>query len=217
MTAEPRAPAPITPARLETLADGVFAIAMTLLVFDLKVPDASAIHNGGDLAAALWSIRSNLVTFVMSFIVMGIYWVGHHNMFSNFRRVDRPFLWLNIGFLFLIALLPFTTAVLGQFYVYQPAVALYGVHLVAVGGMFFVILGYATRGKRLVDADFDANIARYAKRRILIAPTFALLAILVSFVSPTLAFACFFLPLVPVVIPGPVDKLIGAAPVKAAR
>lgn len=198
-----------SPARTETLADGVFAIAMTLLVFDLKLPtSASDIHTSGDLYAYVWSIGWNIVTFVMSFLVMGVYWVGHHYMFLQVKRVDRPFVWINIGFLLLVALLPFSTGLLGQYYELQAAIVIYAAHLTAIAVMFLVLILYATHDKRLTADDLDPNIARFAIRRVAIAPFFSLIAIGISFWSPRLAFALFPLLLIPAILPGAVDRLL---------
>ena len=99
--------------RLETLADGVFAIAMTILVFEITVPDLATgeLDQLGSKLLALWP---KLLAYVISFIVLGIFWIGHHNQFAFIRRANRTFLWLNIVFLMLIAFIPFSAALLGR-------------------------------------------------------------------------------------------------------
>ena len=99
--------------RIETLADGVFAIAMTLLAFNLQPPGIS-IRDNRDLQAALLAMLPSLQTYVLSFLVIGIYWISHHFQFHYVRRANRTLLWINIFFLMAVATLPFSTAVLGR-------------------------------------------------------------------------------------------------------
>src|SRR5205085_2423787 len=91
-------------ARLEAFSDGVLAIAATLLVLELRVPEA-----GGDLAAALASQWPSYVVYVVSFLTIGIIWVNHHSLLAHVRRVDRPLLFLNLWLLLTISLIPFPT------------------------------------------------------------------------------------------------------------
>jgi uncharacterized membrane protein len=100
--------------RIEALTDGIFAIAMTLMVFDIKLPVGPQ--------TTPWSLRSELIglwprflAYAISFIMLGVYWVGHHNQYHYIRRTDRGFLWINIFFLMGVSLIPFSTGLLGQY------------------------------------------------------------------------------------------------------
>ena len=107
-----------TPARLATLADGVFAIAMTLLVLDLRLPE-ELVHTNGELFSVLLELLPSFESYVVSFIILSIFWVGHHNFFHFIERVDRPFLWINIVLLMLVSLVPFFASLLGKYADFQ--------------------------------------------------------------------------------------------------
>src|SRR5467141_3093711 len=102
----------MAPGRLLTLADRIFAIAMTLLVLDLRLPDTPV----GDLAARLKSLFPRFGTFVVSFVVLGVFWFAHHQTFHFVVRVNRTLVWLSILFFLGVALIPFVASVLGANY-----------------------------------------------------------------------------------------------------
>jgi uncharacterized membrane protein len=100
--------------RIEALADGVFAIAMTLLILEVKVPDLlpDQIEQLPDRLLQLWP---NFAAFGISFLICGVYWVGHHAQLHYIRRSDRFFIWLNIVFLMVISAIPFSAALIGEY------------------------------------------------------------------------------------------------------
>src|SRR5438132_1257264 len=105
---------PLPPHRLEAFSDGVFAIASTLLVLDLHVPELAAVaRTRGGLWGALLAQWPRLLSYLISFGIVGFYWVGHHLMLHFVRHVDRRFLFLNVVFLMLVAFMPYPAAVLG--------------------------------------------------------------------------------------------------------
>src|SRR5438105_2769398 len=100
--------------RLETFSDGVFAIAITLLVLEIKVPELSALKNSS-LSQYLWHNWPKYFAYVFSFVTIGIFWANHHYWFKFFRRTTHGFNLLNVFFLMCISFLPFPTAVLGDY------------------------------------------------------------------------------------------------------
>src|ERR1700743_1175207 len=93
--------------RLAALSDGVFAFAMTVLVLDIRPPSLSDIHSEAALAQALWLLGPRLLSFVMSFMTLGIFWVGQQTQHDALDHTDRSYSWLHIGFLMAVCLLPF--------------------------------------------------------------------------------------------------------------
>jgi uncharacterized membrane protein len=180
--------------RITAFSDGVFAIAITLLVLDLKLPDEPS-HAPGDLTALLLELIPKFYSWVLSFVIIGIYWMGHHQMFSYIRRIDGTLLWLNILFLLCISFIPFPTSVLGEYGDRRPAVILYFGTLCATGLSGTLLWWYATRDRRLVDPDLDPQLVTYSTLRGVTAIGIFLLAIGVSFLSPEIAVYC------PVLIP----------------
>lgn len=166
-------------ARLETLVDGVFAIAMTLLVLDIVVPQVAE----GDLPAQLTNLGVKLFVYAISFVILGVYWVGHHYMFRVIRRANFALIWLNIGFLMAVALVPFCAAFLSAYPRTQIAVVIYGAALGLGAGAAYAIWWYVTKDSRLVDPGLDPVFVRYVRRRIVAGPFVALLGIGLSFLS----------------------------------
>ena len=192
--------------RLEALVDGVFAVVMTLLVLDIKVPHPA---NPAGLVQALSQLRLTLLSYALSFVIAGVYWVGHHNQFAYIRRTDRPLLWINILFLMCVAFIPFSAALLARYPEQRVAVIVYGANLIVVGLVLYLHWWYATRNHRLVDADLDPHVVRLATTRILMAPVIYVLAIGVSFVpSVGTALSIGIYVLVPVlyILPGHIDR-----------
>ena len=111
--------------RLAALSDGVFSVALTLLVLDLRVPAAEAVHTERDLWLALVALAPRLVPFLMTFMTCGILWVGQQTQLNLFARADRNLTWIHIAFLLVITLMPFSTALLAQFITYRAALAVY--------------------------------------------------------------------------------------------
>ena len=101
--------------RITALVDGIFAVAMTLLVLDLKLPEGIKMNTDAEVWRQLAALRGHFVIYALSFVVLGTYWVGNHFQFHFVRKVDRGFLWLNLLFLLFITLLPFSTNLLVVF------------------------------------------------------------------------------------------------------
>src|SRR5229473_7758940 len=152
---------------------------MTLLAFNLQPP--ASIRNSGELQAALVAMLPHLKTYVLSFLVIGIYWISHHFQFHYIRRADRTLLWINIFFLMAVATLPFSTAVLGRYEHYRAAIVLYSVNLLLVGLVNAIHWAYVTHGRRLVAPDLSSEIVRLTMIRILLAPVVAILCAVISF------------------------------------
>jgi len=127
--------------RLETLVDGVFAIAMTILVLELRPPPTLGPGGLADDLVALWS---RFATFFISFIVLGVYWFAHHQVFHFVLRVNRTLVWLNILFLMGIALVPFAASLLGSYPGDPIALSLYGAVLGLLAALGYLIWWYLT-------------------------------------------------------------------------
>src|SRR5262250_1986283 len=152
--------------RIEALTDGIFAIAMTLMVFDIKVPPVAQMDQL-NLRHELIQLWPRFLAYVISFVMLGVYWVGHHNQYHYIRRTDRPFLWINIFFLMGVSLIPFSTGLLGQFPEDRTALGVYGLNLIMVGGFLYAHWSYATREHRLVQRQISSEVVRLAEYRIM--------------------------------------------------
>jgi uncharacterized membrane protein len=200
-------PAGIGKARIEALADGIFAIAMTLLVLDLKTPAPGPGDTADDLPRKLVEMWPRFLTYVVSFLILGVLWVGHHAQLHYVRRSDRPFLWMNLAFLMVVSAMPFSTALLGAYREQPVAVAVYCGNLVVAGLVLFGQLHYAAGPGKLFDADMDPDLIRAGSRRLLMGPALYSLAAGLAFISTTASLAvCALTPLL-YLLPGRVDRL----------
>jgi uncharacterized membrane protein len=154
--------------RLAALSDGLFAVAMTLLVLDLKVPAAHAIETDQALLAALRELAPRLVIYLMSFLTLGIFWVGQQTQLSHFARSDRHLTWIHLLFLFAISLMPFSTSLMAEFITLRTALLLYWLNILAFGALLFASWRYAMHAG-LVETEISAVIGRSVERRICIA------------------------------------------------
>ena len=177
-------------ARIETFADGVFAIAATLLILnvDAQVSDVP------DLGARLLHIWPSYLAYAVSFVTIGIMWVNHHTVMSQIDRVDRRFLVATVGLLMCIAFVPFPTRLVAEHirgHGARDAALAYGFTMVATAIMFNVTWFYASRGKRLLASDANPAVVKGLSRSYLPGPWLYLAATLIAFASPTASVLVF--------------------------
>ncbi len=154
--------------RLAALSDGIFAVAMTLLVLDLHTPVREAIHTNRDLLHALATMGPQLISYLMSFLTLGIFWNGQQAQLNHFERSDRNLTWLHLGFLFAVSLMPFSTRLLAEYIDYRAALLCYWGNIVLLGAMLYASWRYA-RKAALVEPEVTEAIACAVERRIVIA------------------------------------------------
>ena len=169
--------------RIVFFSDAVIAIAITLLVIDLKVPDVPAALAAQEIPARLLELMPKILSFLISFGVTGIYWAAHHRMFGYIERYDRGLLWLNILFLLFIAFLPFPTALIGTYGSLQIATIIYTITVGGMGLVRWLIWRYAL-GHHLTAGHLSAGEIRREDWRSLIAPVVFFASIPVSFLGP---------------------------------
>ena len=189
--------------RICTFSDGVFAIAITLLVLELQVPDQAP---AGGLIELLPGYLPKLTGHVITFAILGIYWVAHHNMFTYVRWHDRVLLWLNILFLLFVAAMPFLTALIARYGDDQTAVVASAGAIMLAGLSLELMWWYATTDHRLVAPGLDPKLISLWHRRILLAPAAYLLAIGLSFISITATKGLFLCIAVAYIAPNPWDR-----------
>jgi len=186
---EPAAP---STSRTEAFSDAVIAIAITLLVLEIRVP---AVGPHESLARALWDLWPKYATFAVSFLTIGVMWVNHHAMFERIGRIDRRLMFINLVLLMTIAFVPFPTAVFGD-YVDDPhnghtAAALYGINMLFVGFGFLAMWMRLLHHPELRAPGFGDAEVRQSLRRTLPGPITYGVAIGVSFVSAPAALAMY--------------------------
>lgn len=151
--------------RLAALSDGLFAVAMTLLVLDLHAPARELIHSEQDLSAALLAIAPRAVVYLMSFMTLGIFWVGQQTQMNHLTGSDRNLTWIHLGFLLAVSLTPFSTALMGEFIGFRLALLLYWGNILLLGVMLFAGWRYA-RKAGLFKPDIPPGIGPWVEQRI---------------------------------------------------
>lgn len=176
--------------RIETLADGIFAIAMTLLVLGISVPNLPSSTDPQVFSAYIFSIIPEIFVYILSFILLAVFWLNHH-VFFVIKKSDITLLWINIFFLMSIAIVPFTTSLIGKYGKFQLSVLLFDLNMLIIGILFYSIFAYAASHDFI--ADSVKKNSKIIQRSNLILPTLAMIAIIISFFNPIWSVFIFFL------------------------
>lgn len=154
--------------RLAALSDGIFAVAMTLLAIDLRLPAAELIHSEADLLHALFAVGPNILVYFMSFLTLGIFWVGQQSQLNHLQRSNLRLTWIHLLLLFGVTLLPLSTKFLAEFMRYRTAMIVYWLNILLLGAILYATWRYATRNS-LVKENLPGEVTAAICRRILVA------------------------------------------------
>lgn len=173
--------------RIEAFSDGVFAIAITLLVLEIRVPElygTEGAEPAANLGTALLNLWPSYFGYIFSFVIIGIYWVNHHYIFNLYKRHNHTFVLLNILFLMCISFVPFPTAVLARYITdaqqQQTAIILYTLGLFLPAFSWLLIWVYASWQHRLIDKHLDERFVAHLTRRYSITNVLYFSAILLA-------------------------------------
>jgi uncharacterized membrane protein len=173
--------------RTISFSDAVIAIAITLLALDLKVPQVPESSAAAELPSALLGLWPNLFSFVLSFWIIGSYWLAHRRISEVVSAYDRRMQLINLLFLMWIVLMPFSTALVGEYEHQQLAVIIYAVHNILTSLTLAWLWRHAARDSSLVEANPDPRLVRHSTFRALIVQSVFLLSIGISFISVDVA------------------------------
>lgn len=168
--------------RVEALVDGIFAIAMTLLAFDLKVSSIIESIANFNIMSVISNIWPHFLIYAISFIILGFYWIEHLTQYDYIIATNKYFLWINIVFLMFIAYIPFSTGILIRYLGEQFSFILYGVNIISIGILSYFHWWYVNF-HHLVSKNTTPIIVSTIKKSILIAPIMAIVSIFISFFS----------------------------------
>jgi len=163
--------------RIVFFSDAVMAIAITLLAIEIKVPVVTAEVARSELPTLLSEMSPAIMSFVISFAVVGIYWMSHHRYFEFVKRYDNRLILLNLLFLLFIAAMPFAASLLGQYAYLSLSVVVYSADVLALGLSLWATWWYASHNHRLVDENLDQHMIRRMNVRALAAPIVFLISI----------------------------------------
>jgi uncharacterized membrane protein len=177
-------------ARIEAFSDGVFAIAITLLVLELKVPPVSSIHSISDLWNSLYRLWPSYFAFTLSFGILLVSWVNHHYLFNILDKSSRPFLYANGFLLFTITFMPFPTALLAQYIstdYAKPAIAFYCFGGVVNSIGWNILLHTIHKPINLIHSEVNNNFVKNVKRSTQFGFAIYAIATVMSFWLPIIA------------------------------
>ncbi|MFZ1462106.1 MAG: TMEM175 family protein [Ignavibacteria bacterium] len=182
--------------RMEAFSDGVFAIVVTLLVLELRVPVLPENFSTQDVLKELLRLFPKFFSFAMSFVIVAIFWVNHHQFFHSLEKTDRAMLWYNNLLLFWLSFVPFPTAFIGEHPVSMIPVMLYGAVLFFAGVSFNLMLRHAVKAKLFLKSVSDEVLNQSVKRGV-IGPVVYFVSIISAFISVYVSLSIFLL--VPVI------------------
>ncbi len=189
----------MTTHRIEALTDGIFAIAMTLLVLNLSLPEMeTGLTQTAEVHNLLIGQMHKFFNYALSFVLLAIFWILHHQQFHFIKRTDRVHLWINIFTLMFIVLIPFSASLVGDYPKEWMAKFFFDLNLFIIGLFFIWNWTYATKRHRLVDRSLDPQRIALGKKRGAVTPFVALLAMALSAINPQFSSSVYLL--IPIIL-----------------
>lgn len=185
-----------TKGRLEALTDGIMAVAMTILVLDLKFDATEAIASDAHLLNHLVELERTFTVYLVSFVVLGMCWIGHHAQFHFVRRADRGLMWISLAFMLLVTLVPFTTSLMIDYEDLRLPCVLFGAVQLLLALTLLANLGYVARRPALRDPGLSAEVVAAMRRRLLLLSAVPALSMAVALYSTRAALYLYALMIV---------------------
>ncbi|MBP9771584.1 MAG: DUF1211 domain-containing protein [Candidatus Pacebacteria bacterium] len=168
--------------RLDQLSDGIFAIVMTLLVLEIRVPVIEGALTNQGVFDAFVSVMPLFLSYLLSFMLLFTYWRGHHHIASVLaKNIDNTFSTINAFFFLFVGLVPFTTLLLGRYHTTQAAIFIYGIHIIIIGLLLYMMRQYVIGSPTIRNLEMSPSETQHGTVRILFPVYTAAIAILVSF------------------------------------
>jgi len=184
--------------RIITLADGIFAIAMTLLAVTIDLPKKSKELSTEGLHKFLFEQSQEIFNYALSFMLLALFWIIHHRQFHYITHTNKKHLWINILIFMSITLVPFSTSLAGDFPNDWMTQTYFNLNMLIMGILFYLNWSYATKNKHLVEASLKENEIALEKKKLLITPSVALIAGIISFIHPRISIYLYLL--IPVIL-----------------
>lgn len=193
--------------RLEALGDGIFSVAMTILVIELRIPLVKE-NSFRALLHGLYEVRQELFCYFISFIVLGIMWFGHRMVFEYISRTNRYFIFLGVLFYMIVCLVPFSTRFLAANTLQWYAILMYGLNLSGCNLTLYAQWTYGIKRKTLHARILPDEVRKEARRLFLISPIMYAIAIIFSFFFPWISIGIYFFTPILYLLPNKIDKYL---------
>ena len=178
--------------RVEAFSDGIFAIIITLLVLEIKVPHLENHASAGALSTALFELFPKFISWIISFFTVAVIWVNHHKLFKQFRQLDHGIFWWNALLLLWTSFIPFPTAVMGDYPGNITSVVLYGSVMALMAMSFTLMRWYVLRNPDLLEGTTDIRSFRKGTfLSLMFGPLLYLAGIALSLIHPYVSFTIF--------------------------
>jgi len=192
--------------RLEAFSDGVFSIAMTLLIFNIKVPDLGRAATDAQLWSAIGDILPQVIIFMVTFAVMSVLWINHHFLFHAFAKaIDRRLNLLNLTYLAFVAFVPFSASLIGEYWRHQPAGIIYGLNIFCIVALSSAMFNYIRRREELRGSELTQRIYNQASFRSRLSLVCYALGIIMTFFYIPLSVFFYLFPIIFNILPGSLD------------
>jgi len=191
--------------RLEALGDGIFGVAMTILVIEIGLPVVMG-NNFSNFWTALQKSGNSLLCYAISFVVLGIMWFGHRMMFEYIGKTNRYFIFLGVLFYMIVCLVPFSTRFLAANLFQWYAIMVYGVNLSLCNLTLFAQWSYGIRNSKLLERDLPHEVRMEAQRLFLLSPVVYTIAIAISFFAPVVSIIIYIVTPIVYLLPNKLDK-----------
>jgi uncharacterized membrane protein len=169
---------------LISFSDAIFAFSMTFMALSIQIPTFSGDIADSELAVKLIQfVIPNIIHYVISFIVVGMYWISYHRIFEHIRITNITLIWLNMLFLMFIGLVGYFTGLLATYETHRIVVISFSIVIALTGFVLALLWWYATHNRKLVDHDMNEHLVKYHLRRIYVAPLIFLASIGISFIN----------------------------------
>lgn len=190
-------------ARLEAFSDGVFSIVMTLLIFNIKVPELQKPFTDAALWSALSDVWPLILIYILTFMVLSAFWINHHFLFESFAKsIDRRLNLLNLLYLLFVVFVPFTASLWGEYSAHQPAALLYGLNIFIIVSISTWMGSYIRRTPELSHDDISTRMIKQGQIRSRITLISYAIGLVLTFIHPGVAAIFYLLPVVFNIIPG---------------
>lgn len=174
--------------RIIAISDGVFAVAMTLLVLEIRVPLMESISSDKQLIDTFLSLSPKFLVYFLAFMTTGIFWMGHSAQYKHIEKSDRNLSWINLLFLLTVTLLPFTTAFLGDYTQFRFPIAVYWLNIFLMGVTLYINWYYACK-EGFVSEESKTVVDKPIRKRIIVAQSLYFFGALLCFINPYVSIA----------------------------
>ncbi len=194
--------------RLEALGDGVFSVAMTILVIELALPVIKPGGGWNEFVHAMKESWHGFLCYMISFVVLGIMWFGHRMMFEYIARTNRYFIFLGVLFYMVVCLVPFSTRFLTRDTWEWYAIMMYGINLSLCNLTLYAQWSYGIKRKTLIEREIPAEVKKEARFLFLLSPVVYTIAIIVSFFAPVASIVIYTITPILYLLPNKLDKYL---------